>query len=77
MLLEARVRLSENVTYGQKETGLNDPGETGCACQKPEMFVCFEALNLSGGWAPRMVDSGRQMPLSLHSTFENECETPE
>lgn len=49
MLHEARVGISENVTYGHKETGLNYSGETGCACQKPEMFVCPETLNLSGG----------------------------
>lgn len=39
MLHEARVRISENVTSGHKETGLNYSGETGRACQKPEMFV--------------------------------------
>lgn len=49
MLHEARVGISENVTYGHKETGLNYSGETGCACQKPEMFVCPETSNLSGG----------------------------
>lgn len=64
-LHEARVRLSENVVYGHKETGLNYSGETGCACQKPEMFVCFEAVNLPGGqnrnawWIP-----GGRRPLA-------------
>lgn len=45
----ARVRISENVTYDHKEAGSNYSGETGCACQKPEMFVCSETLNLPGG----------------------------
>lgn len=57
---------SENVIYGQKETGLNDSGETGCACQKPEMLVCSEALNLSGGWAPHAwwIPRGRRLSAS-------------
>lgn len=40
---------SLTVMYSHKETGLNYCGETGCACQKSEMFVCSEMLNLSGG----------------------------
>lgn len=44
--------ISENVVYGHKETGVNSSGETGCACQKPEMFVCSETLNLPGGQHP-------------------------
>lgn len=49
MLHEARVRISENVTSDRKKAGSNYSGETGCACQKPEMFVCSETLNLPGG----------------------------
>lgn len=40
---------SLRLMYSHKETGLNHCGETGCACQKSEMFVCSEMLNLSGG----------------------------
>lgn len=47
------VRISENVTFGHKESGLNYSGETGRACQKPELFVCSETLNLPGGAAPK------------------------
>lgn len=77
MLHEARVGISENVTYGPKETGLNYSGETGCACQKPEMFVCPETLNLSGGQHQNPVYPKGQMPLSLHNGFKSECETLE
>lgn len=49
MLHEARVSISQSVLYGREETGLNYSGDTGCACQKPEMFVHSEALNLPGG----------------------------
>lgn len=52
MLREARDGISENVIYGHTETGLNHSGETGCACPKPEMFVCSETLNLPGGQHP-------------------------
>lgn len=78
MVHEARVSISEHVVYSHKETGLNYSGGTGRACQKPETFVCSEALNLPGGAALRpMVDPRRHLPLGLHSRFENEYETLE
>lgn len=49
MFHAATVSISENVVYGHKETGVNYSGETGCACKKPETFVCSETLNLPGG----------------------------
>lgn len=49
MLPEAKVGISENVTYDHKEAGSNYSAETGCACQKPEKFVCSETLNFPGG----------------------------
>lgn len=78
MLHEARVGISENVASGHKETGLNYSGETGCACQKPEMFICSETLNLPGGAAPgHPGGSWGWLPLSLHNIFKNEYETLE
>lgn len=75
----ATVSISEKVTNGPKGTGLNSSGETGCACQKPEMFVCSVTLNLPGG--QHQTHSGSQAggggPLNLHNGFKSDYETLE
>lgn len=59
--------LCEAGVSGHKETGLNYCNRGGCACHKPEIFVCSETVNLPGEQHRHMGgswDGGRHLEAS-------------